>query len=154
MGNDLGVRCCMEAMTLGYKLAPEFPMVFNDAVVHDNEISTAIAMRMGILFARSPVGRPTRVSYSAHRAFRADRDRLKLVRQALNAANCLHDLWRSSIHHGDAAGVVAAVLQSPQAIAQKRRNVTLSNIANDAAHRSSYRERSWSSIFLRISAAH
>jgi hypothetical protein len=76
-----------EAMARSSEAAPQFAVVFDDAVMHNDEVSSAIAVRMRILFARRAVCRPTRVSYGTHRSIYDDRPGLKLFLESTNTAN-------------------------------------------------------------------
>ena len=108
------LRICSraEGMTLGGETASQFQMVFDDAVMHHDEVSRAIAMRMSILFACRAVSGPTRMSDAAHRSVRLDRRVLKLFLKPANPANRAHNLRWASIHDGDSTGIISAVFET------------------------------------------
>jgi hypothetical protein len=49
--NYFGIGFSLEGVAFGGKLFPETEVVFYDAVVNDDDLALAIAMRMGVLFS-------------------------------------------------------------------------------------------------------
>ena len=111
MRQDFSIGGSAEAMALSTEPASQFPVVFDYAVMYDDEIARTIAVRMRILLACCAVRRPTRVSYCTHRSVHRDGTRLKLFLEAANTADRAHNMRRTSIHHGDATRIVPAVFQ-------------------------------------------
>ena len=110
MSNDLSVGVGGELVSLGCQLMLQFKVVLDDAVVNHYDPPGAIPMRVGILFSRSPVGRPARVAEPVIAVDWLGGDcRLELTQLAGTAA----DLDRAVMNKRDASRVVAAVLQSP-----------------------------------------
>ena len=62
MGDDLGVGFGDEFVALGGEFALEIEVVFDDAVVDDDDAAGAVAMRMGVLFSGAAVGCPASVA--------------------------------------------------------------------------------------------
>src|SRR5260370_3746449 len=62
MGDDLCVRFGDELVALILKLLFERQIVFDDAVVHDHDLSAAIAMGMSVFLGWTAVRRPTCVA--------------------------------------------------------------------------------------------
>jgi len=61
VGDDLGVGLGDEGVAFGGELLLEGEVVFDDAVVDDDEGAGAVAVRVGVLFGRASVGGPPRV---------------------------------------------------------------------------------------------
>ena len=57
--DHLGVGLGDEAVALGLELPLEIEVVLDDAVVHDDNPARAVAVRMGVLFRRTPVSGPS-----------------------------------------------------------------------------------------------
>ena len=62
VGDDLGVGFGDEDVALGGELALELEVVFDDAVVDDDDASGAIAVGVGVLFGGAAVGGPAGVA--------------------------------------------------------------------------------------------
>src|ERR1044071_9811757 len=129
MSDDLGVGLGAEMSAAFGQLLLELEIVFDDAVVHDDDV--AGAMRMGVALRRPAVGGPARVA-DAHRAGhrRAAQHRFQIAELAFAAA----DRHLAVAENRDAGGVVAAVFELAQAFQYKRRCFPLPDISDDAAH--------------------
>src|SRR5690348_4040640 len=89
-------------------------------------------MRMGVLFRRTPVGRPTSVadSVGAFERLQAD-DLFQVAQLAFGAAN----LQATTIAgHGDPSRVVAAIFQPAQAINDDRHDPLFAHVTYNSAH--------------------
>ena len=89
-------------------------IIFDDAVVHDDDLAGAVAMRVRVFFGGAAVRGPAGVSdaVSAVERLQAD-DFFQIAQLAFGAAN----LQAFAIARDrDARGVVAAVFQPPQAL--------------------------------------
>ena len=62
MRDDFGVGFRGEGVALGDELALDLEIVFDDAVVDDDDAARAVAMRMRVLFSRSAVCGPSRMA--------------------------------------------------------------------------------------------
>jgi hypothetical protein len=62
VGDDLGVGFGDEDVALGDELALELEVVFDDAVVDDDERAGAVAVGVGVLFGGAAVGGPAGVA--------------------------------------------------------------------------------------------
>ncbi len=66
----------------------QLQIIFDDAVVNDDDAAGAIAMRVRVLFGRATVRRPTRVADAVIAVERAEPDRLFEIAQfAFGAAD-------------------------------------------------------------------
>ena len=62
VGDDFSVGFSDELVALGGELALEVEVVFDDAVVDDDDAAGAVAMGMGVLFGGAAVGGPAGVA--------------------------------------------------------------------------------------------
>ena len=110
----------------------EAKIVFDDAIVHDDDFSSAVAVRMSIFLGRSPVGGPARMSdpISSVEGFLPD-SLFEISKLAFGAAD-LEDARVAG--YGDPGGIVPAVFEAPESLQDHRYNVFLTYVADDAAH--------------------
>jgi hypothetical protein len=64
VGDDFGVGIGVEPVTLGYELMFEREIILDNAVMDNDDLPGAIAVRMGVLLGGTTVGRPARVTES------------------------------------------------------------------------------------------
>jgi len=62
MRNDFGIGFRRKSVPFLGELSLQGQIVFNDAVMRNNDAALAVAVRMRIFFGRTPVCRPTRVT--------------------------------------------------------------------------------------------
>ena len=62
MGDDFGIGFGDELVALGGEFALQVEIVFDDAVVDDDDAAGAVAMGMGIFFGGAAVGGPAGVA--------------------------------------------------------------------------------------------
>ena len=115
--DDLGVGFGDELVALALQLLLQIEVVLDDAVVNDDNLAGAVAVRMRVLFGRPAVRRPARVADAVVAGDRIERDDLLEVRQLAGAAPQVDG---PVVHDRDARRVVAAVLEPPQAVDQHR----------------------------------
>ena len=106
-------------------------IVLDDAVVDDDDLAGAVAVRVGVLLGRTAVRRPARVADAVVARERIQRDDVFEVRQLAGAPA---QLDRAVVHDRDAGRVVAAILEPPQAVDEHRHDVLGSDVADDPAH--------------------
>src|SRR5262249_19045138 len=116
----------------------DFQIVFNDAVVHDNEFAGAIAVRMRVFFGRTAVRGPARVP-DAVGAFerRLGEHFVQIAQLASGAANfdfAGAPVGPVQINHGDTGRVISAVLQLAQTLDDNRNDFFRADVAHDSAH--------------------
>src|SRR3954467_4750518 len=59
---------------------------------------------------------------------------IQLAFQNRELPRSLHDLQAMAVHHGNPGGIVAAILQAPQAFQQQPSCLARSDVADNAAH--------------------
>ena len=131
MRDDLGVGLRAERVALGDELALDLEIVFDDAVVDNDDTARAVAMRMRVLFSRAAMRGPSRMA----KAIDAD-ERLSLngVFEVDQFARAAPHFDRAVLHDGDAGGVIAAILELAQSLDQDRHDWLRSNVADNSAH--------------------
>ena len=110
----------------------EGEVVFDDAVVDDDEGAGAIAVRMGVLFRWTAVRGPASVA-DAEGAVegRVCDDCLEVAELAGGAAELKAS---GATGYSDAGGVVAAVLEAAQAFNNDRDDGLGTNVTDDSTH--------------------
>ncbi len=117
-------------------------MVFNDAVMYDDNMFRD--MRVRIRFGRLAVSGPTGMSDTGaadQRMLLRSFSQLLHLAYATQASNV-----PLSIHHRQAGGVIAAILQTAQTFQQYLRDITLRYRANNSTH--SFIPDSWRSCAI------
>ena len=71
--DDLGVGFGLELVPLRLQLALQLEIVFDDAVVDDDDLAGAVAMRMGVLFGGTAMRRPACVADAVQAVDRFER---------------------------------------------------------------------------------
>src|SRR6266704_155112 len=100
--------------------------------MHDDDLASAVAMRVGIFFSGPAVGGPARVADAVRALQRGLGNALfEIAHLARRAANFQ---FASLRHYGDACGIIAAVLQLAQAFDDDRHNFFGPDIADYSAH--------------------
>src|SRR6476620_32701 len=92
MRQNLGVGLGFEGVAFGGELFPELKVVLDYAVVNDNDLAGAIAVRMGVFFCRPPVGSPSGMSYAVNARERIGADDLFEVAELARCATYLEAL--------------------------------------------------------------
>ena len=130
--DDLGVRLGDELVALALQLVLQVEVVLDDAVVDDDDLARAVAVRVGVLLGGPAVRGPPRVADAvlAFEWLRPDD-----ILEAGQLAGAAPQIDRAVPHHRDARRVVAAILEPPQAVDEDRDNFFGSDVTDDAAHR-------------------
>jgi hypothetical protein len=110
----------------------ELEIVFDDAVVNDDDAARAIAMWMCVLFGGAAVCGPARVADAVSAVERAQANDLFEVAQfAFGAADLEVVVF---VDDGDTGGVVAAIFELPQTIDDERHNLFIAYVTNNSTH--------------------
>ena len=119
-------------MALGDELGLEGEVVFDDAVVDDDESAGAVAVGMCVLFGGAAVSGPASVADAEGAGDGAGgEDSFEIAEFAGGAAE-LEALWATC--DGDAGGVVAAVFETAQAFDDDGDGRIRTDVANNSAH--------------------
>ena len=129
--HDFGVGIRLEDMAFVDQLLLERHVVFDDAIVYDDEMIMAVAMRMGIpirwLSVRRPAGMPDAdVS--------GERMRLQCGFQICQTTFFLFDRDRTFVIDGDASRIIAAIFEASQPIDQKTGRFAAAHITYNTTH--------------------
>src|SRR5258706_9234720 len=129
--DDLGVRLGLEGVPLGLQALLDRQVVLDDAVVDHHEVARAVGVRVGILVGGPAVGGPARVA-EADTAL--DRLLAQERLQVLDAPGRAPNLQARGAGHRDPRGVVAAILEAPQALQHDVDRVLVPDIPDDSTH--------------------
>ncbi len=135
VGDDLGVGFGDELVALGDEGALEGEVVFDDAVVDDDEGAGAVAVGMGVLFGGAAVRGPAGVADAEGAVDGRFGDDVFEVAEFAGGAAQGEAFGATS--YGDAGGVVAAVLEAAQAFNDDGDDRLRSDISDNSTHRTS-----------------
>ena len=132
VGDDLGVGLGDELVALGDEGGFEGEVVFDDAVVDDDEGAGAVAVGVGVLFGGAAVGGPAGVADAEGAVDGAvGDDGFEVAELAGGAA----EFEAGGVAgYGDAGGVVAAVLEAAQAFNDDGDDGLRTNVTDDSTH--------------------
>jgi hypothetical protein len=131
VGDDLGIGFRGEAVAGLAEFCAQLGVVLDDAVVHHRH-ALAAHVGMGVALGGDAVGGPAGVG-DAKAA--GERFGIQTRLQFAHLAHRADALDVTVVHaHGDAGGVVAPVLQAPQALHQDRDDVAFSDGSDNSAH--------------------
>ena len=115
-----------------FQLLLQLHVVFDDAVVNDDDLALAVAVRMGILFGGPAMRGPARVAQAVDAVDGVLADGLLEIGQlAGGAANLQMAVFAD---HGDAGGIVASIFEAPKPVQDEGYNLLRADIADYAAH--------------------
>src|SRR6266403_1550100 len=139
VGDDFGVGFGDEFVAFALQLFFKLQIIFDDAVVHDDDLSGAVAVRMRVFFrgtsvcgppgVADAVGSPACASNTIDRGFLDDF--FQVAQLAGGAANFQ---FAGRVHDGDTGGVIAAVFQFAQPFDNDRNDFFGADVAHDSAH--------------------
>ena len=141
VGDDLriGLRC--EDGAIGDELLLELQVVLDDAVDDDVDAVVVVEVRVGVLLRDPAVRGPAGVPDARRRRPRGDGDGpfaalggCHGAAQAAEVADRAHGLQLGAREHGDAGGVISAVLQLLQPLEQDGLDGPAADISDDSAH--------------------
>src|SRR5947209_19210014 len=110
----------------------QLKIVFDDAVVYHDDATCAVALRVRVLFRRTPVRSPARVAYAVSAIQRVEANCfLKIPKLSFRATNLKIVLF---INDSNASRIVSAIFQLPQPVNDDRHNLLVANVTNNATH--------------------
>jgi len=132
VSDDFGVGLGDELVALGDEGVLECEVVFDDAVVDDDESAGAVAVGVGVLFSRAAVGGPAGVA-DAEGAFEGGfgDDGFEVAELAGGAAQ--GETFGAS-SYCDAGGVVTAVLEAAKAFNDDGDDRLRTDVSNNSTH--------------------
>src|SRR5208283_237092 len=132
--DHLGVSLGAEFVAFFDQLSLQADVVFDDAVVDDDDLSGAVAVRVRVFLGRTPVCGPTGVADAVRSVERLQADDLFQIAQLAFGAAHLQAVTVAA--NSNASGVIAAIFEATQAIKDDRYNSFVSYVSNNAAHSS------------------
>lgn len=137
VGDDLGVGFGDEPVAFGGELFLEGEVVFNDAVVDDDEGASAVAVRVGVFLGGAAVGGPSGVTDAEGAVNRIVGDYgLEVAELAGGAAELQRavSVGGGSAGDGDSGGVIAAVFETAQTFDDDGDDRLRTDVTNNSAH--------------------
>jgi hypothetical protein len=132
VGDHLGVGLGHQGHTLGLELGAQQHVVLDDPVVDQRHPAVGADVRVGVDVVGRAVGGPAGVA-EAHAVARH-----RVVAQGLlevgQLARLLGQVQPPVGHHGHTGGVVAAVLQAPEAVHDHLHGGLRTYVADDSTH--------------------
>ena len=132
MSHDLGVGLGDELVALFFELVLQLDVIFDDAVVNDDDLALAVAMRMGVLFGGAAVRGPARVAQAVDAIDGGEANGFFEIAQLARGAAQFE--LAVVIDHGDAGGIVSAIFEAAKPIEDERDNLLRADISDNAAH--------------------
>src|SRR6201999_33652 len=145
MRNHFRVGFCRKFVAFFNQLFLERQVIFNNAVMDDNDFAGAVAMRMRVFFRRAAVRGPARMPDSvgafhgletdplfqiAQLAFRATKlQRAIAIAAIFSASSFIH----ASVH-SNAGRVISTILKLAQPLNNYRNHALFTYITNDSTH--------------------
>src|ERR1700730_7845460 len=129
--DDFGVGFRDELVSLALQLLFELQIVFDNAVVHDNDLAGAVAMRVRVLFGRSAMGGPARVADSVGAL---DRRFLENFFEIAQFSRRPPHFQLGLVHHRDSRRVISAVFELAQTFNYDGNDFFRPNITDNSAH--------------------
>ena len=132
MRDDFGIGFRLEGVAFGLKQLLERQEVFDDAVVDDDDVAGAIAVRVGVLFSGASVSGPAGV---ADAVVAVDRVEAEDVFEVAEFAGSAADAECVVVAiDGETGGIVAAVFEAFQAVNNDGDGALGAYVSDDAAH--------------------
>ncbi len=132
MRHDLSVGFGGELVAFLLQLFFELEVVFDNAIVDDDDLAGAVAMRVGVLFSGAAMSGPARVADAVGAIQRRLGDNLLEIAKLTRGAA---DLQLAGLRHdGDARRIITAILKFAQSFDDDRHNFLGPDIANYSAH--------------------
>src|SRR5216684_502719 len=130
MRDDLRVGFRDELVALPLELLLQIQVVLDDAVVDDDDLARAVAVRVGVFLGWPAVRRPARVADAVLTRQRIGDDHPFEVRQLAGASPQVH---RAAVHDRDARRIVAAVLELSQPLDENGHDILRPDISDNPA---------------------
>src|SRR5579871_3277425 len=132
MRDDLGIGFGRELVAFLGQLLFQAEIVLDDSVVHHDDPSGAVAMRMRILLSRPAMGCPSSVSDAVSPVQRMFLDRLF---QVAEFAFCAADFQAISVaRNRNSCRIVTAIFQPPKPVKNDGNDTFLAYVPDNAAH--------------------
>src|SRR5271165_3451413 len=133
MGDDLGVGLGDEDVALGGQFPFQFEVVFDDAVVDDDDAAGTVAVGMSVLFGGAAVGGPAGMTDAVGTVQGVVAEDLFDVAQLAGGAADFEFFFAGAADR-DAGRVIAAIFETPQSFENDRDNFLFAYVTDDSAH--------------------
>jgi len=132
MGEDLCVGLRFEPVPLGCELFPELQIIFDNAVVNDNDFAGAIAVRVCVFFRGPSVRSPSRMSDTVKTREGIRADNLFEVAEFARSSTYLEALRIGE--NGYPGRIITSVFEPSQTIHYHGNCFPTANVADYSAH--------------------
>ena len=132
--HHLGIRLADKLAALLQQMTAQLHVIFNDAVMHHRQRALHIHMRVRVQVAGLAVGGPAGVADAE--AARKGRSGGQFF-QLGDAPRAFAHADLAFFQHGDARAVIPPVFQALQPVQQNRLRLSISDVTNNSAHKSS-----------------
>src|SRR5262249_25627572 len=132
MGDDFRVGLGDEFVAFALELFFQLEIIFDDAVVNDDDFASAIPVRVSIFFSGTAVCGPARVADSVGSFQGRFLDDLFEIAEFAGSAADVQ--FSTAVDYGYACGIIAAVFELTQAFDDHRDDFLWADIAHDPAH--------------------
>ena len=132
VGDNFGVGLGDELVALFFEFALQIHVILDDSVVDDDDISRAVAMRMGVFFGGTAMRGPARMSDAVRAVDRGLANHFFQIVQLAGSAADLHLSVRPD--YGDAGGVIPSIFEAAQPIQNQGDNFLGSDVSDDSTH--------------------
>src|SRR5215831_2292265 len=132
VGDDFGIGLSSETMAFVSELLLQGNVIFDNAVMDDDNFPCAVAVRMRVFFRWAAVRGPACVADSVGAVERLEANDLFQIAQLAFRTTNLEAV--SVATNGDSGRVVAAIFQPPEAIKDDGDDALLAYISHDSAH--------------------
>jgi hypothetical protein len=133
MRDDFGVGLGFERAAVRSKALLQRQVIFDDAVMDNDNLARLIAMRVRIFFGRSSVRRPTRVTDAVISIERMQTNAFLEISQLPFRTTQLEMLM--IIDDGDSRRIVPAILELPKTVDNQRHDLFVSNVSDNSTHK-------------------
>src|SRR5215472_12464390 len=133
MRNNFCIRFRNELVAFLLKFLFEFKIVFDNSVVHHDNLARAIPVRVSIFFGWAPVSGPARVSYAVGAIKRRFGDRFFEIAELSGRSANLQSA--SAVDDCDAGRIVAAVLEFAKPFDYDGNDLFGTDVAENSAHK-------------------
>ena len=138
MRDDLGVGLGLELAAVRRKPFFQRQIIFDNAVMNDDDLARLVAVRMGILLGRPPVRRPTRVPDAVIPVERMQPNAFfKIPQLAFGPPKSKDD---DRHRRPRSRRIIPAILELSQAVNDQRHNLFISNVSDNSTHNIAYNE--------------
>src|SRR5215470_1963384 len=135
MRNDFCIRSRPEDVTFCNQPLFQFEIIFDDAIVNDDEPARAIAMRVSIFFSWPAVCRPASVADSIFDSIYRCQTIAYLFLECLDPAHGAGNRDYTIIERSDSTRIITPIFEPLQTIDQYGNDIPPTDVSDNSTHR-------------------